>query len=412
MVTAVLVLTGCANQVVNPETTFSRQIVITVAENSAVSNQPVEAGNVMTDEGLETIQIRISEILTIHGLKKVAQWSIKALGIEAVLAEVKDKRSTDDVIQALKKDLRVESVEQVKTYKTLSYNDPYFGMQAGSLGDDVERVHELATGRDIKVAVVDTGIDRQHPELSEKIVHSENFVSHDPVRFDEDEHGTAVAGIIAAKANNKLGIVGVAPNVGLMALKACSQNRISAQATCDSYSLMKALVKTLELQPDIVNLSLSGPDDSLIRRLLQAADRQGIVIVAAAENGSGSFPASMPEVIAVSIPVAEEDKFLPSGSVLAPGVDVLTTSPGSAYSFKSGSSLSTAYVSGVTALIMELHPKISRLEIQQTLAVSVDQSAGLPVIRLCEAISNPQSQSICSAPTAVAGAVDRQTGTD
>ena len=88
-----VLLVGCAGQPIAPAELHRRQIVITVAEpeNNAVANQPVEAGNVMTDEGVESIQIRIGEILTLHGLKKVAQWSIKALGIEAVLAEVTGK---------------------------------------------------------------------------------------------------------------------------------------------------------------------------------------------------------------------------------------------------------------------------------------------------------------------------------
>ncbi len=399
-----LLLAGCAGQALAPADLHRRQIVITVAEpeNNALANQPVEAGNVMNDEGVESVQIRIGEILTLHGLKKVAQWSIKALGIEAVLAEVTGKRTTDEVIQALKQDLRVESVEPVKTYKTLTYNDPYYSMQAGSLGEHIEQIHALTTGKDVQVAIVDTGLDRQHPEFAGRIVHAENFVIHDQARFDGDEHGTAVAGIIAAKGNNEVGIVGVAPEVELMALKACSQDPRGLQASCDSYSLMKALVKVLELRPDVVNLSLAGPDDSLIRRLLQAADREGIVITAAIENGQVAFPASMPEVIAVSTPVATADKALPEGSLQAPGIDVLTTTPGAAYGFKSGSSLSTAYVSGVTALMKQREPGLSRQQIQRLLEATVEQNAGLEMINLCAAFEQSLSGR-CDARTAVAG---------
>ncbi|MFT5209004.1 MAG: major intracellular serine protease [Flavobacterium sp.] len=120
------------------------------------------------------------------------------------------------------------------------------------------------------VAVVDTGVDRTHPELSDRIMYSSSFIDNDISNFDADEHGTAVAGIIGSKANNEVGIVGVAPEVKLMVLKACQQDDKTRRAHCDSYSLLKALTRVLALEPDILNLSLAGPPDPLIARLIDA----------------------------------------------------------------------------------------------------------------------------------------------
>lgn len=341
-------------------------------------------------------QALIASILKSHRLKKVGERQVDALKLTAVIAEFKDDRNLQDVVNDLDRDPRIESVQKVSKYDMLTYNDPYMPLQGTIEREAFELVHALATGKDVVVGVIDTGVDRSHPELASNIIFAKNFVEHDQLNFDFDEHGTAVAGVIASAANNELGIVGVAPDVKIMVFKSCWQDIETRKAACDSYSIVKSLIEVLKQQPDILNLSLAGPRDALIERLLVKASEQGIIIIAAidSQNLSNSFPASMKEVIAVGTPFFEGP--LPLNTVLAPGVDVLTTAPGATYAFRSGSSLASAYVAGAAALIKERRPNISGQQFQEILATSARFSfKNRPIISVCEAVSRQEDGEFC-----------------
>ncbi|MBT4162610.1 MAG: S8 family serine peptidase, partial [Gammaproteobacteria bacterium] len=291
-------------------------------------------------------------------------------------------------IRALDADSRVESVQSIRRFKLLSYNDPYFSLQNTVNGDRIEHIHEITTGKNVVVGLIDTGVDRRHPELADSIVYTNNFVAHDQVSFDLDEHGTAVAGVIGSAANNDLGIVGVAPDIRLMVFKACHQEPASRRTSCDSVSIIKALNDVLQQQPDILNLSLSGPRDEIIEKLLKSASSSGMVLVAAVDETQPfdrSFPASMEEVIAVGTSFRQD---LTGEMVLAPGTDMLTTAPGATYGFKSGSSMATAYVSGIAALMKEKVPDLTSAQIYDYLLQSarLDENE-LPVVDMCSAVN-------------------------
>src|SRR5205085_1842712 len=133
-----------------------------------------------------------------------------------------------------------------------------------------------------------------------------------------------VAGVIAARADNGVGIVGVAPGARLMALRACWQTAPDAQLTvCDTLSLARALVFAIDHRAQVLNLSLSGPPTPLLGKLIDVAMERGGVVVGAYDEAlpAGGFPASHPGVIAVS------DGPAPAGVYLAPGRDVPTTEP-------------------------------------------------------------------------------------
>ena len=399
LVLALFLLEGCASlDSRQEEQRLSQRIVFTI--NYEIASEPslVTSYSYATPPELEPVRVKersqliIDRVLRTHRLKKVSQWTVKPLHLEAVVAEFSGDKSLEEVIAELDADSRVNSVQSVKVYSLLTYNDPYFQLQNSVKSDDIENIHRLATGKDVVVGVVDTGIDRNHPELRDRIIYSRNFVSHDPKRFDGDEHGTSVAGVIGSAANNDLGIVGVAPDVKLMAFKACWQDVISHRASCDSVSLMKALVDVIDQQPDIVNLSLSGPDDPLIRKLLRVANDNGIVLVAADDSRSdSSFPASMREVIAVGSPLGSPhglDSSDENLGILAPGTDVLTTTPGATYAFKSGSSMATAYISGIAALMKERQPTLSGEQIRVHLrSTSTSNDGVVPIVDMCAAIS-------------------------
>lgn len=356
---------------------------------------------------------RIADVIAAHALRKVNQFPISYLAVEAVVAEISEGDDLAEVIRALSEDARVESVQSIRPYKLMTYNDPYFALQNTVSGDRIESIHQISTGKNVSVGIVDTGVDRWHPELSNNIVYSENHVSHDQAAFDLDEHGTAVAGVIGSAANNELGIVGVAPDVSLMVFKACKQEVASRRTSCDSASIIKALTDVLAQKPDILNLSLSGPHDPIIERLLQIASRSGMVLVAAVDESrtiDGSFPARMEEVIAVGTTLSDTRH---AKVVLAPGTDLLTTAPGATYGFKSGSSMATAYVSGIAALMKERTPSLTSGQIRAYLRQSarLDENE-LPVVDMCSAVNraaNIRFQN-CDRARSMAVRVEKPTG--
>lgn len=406
----VFVLSGCATTESAPVDIYARNVVFTVPGDvvsvdvlsgySASGQLNTGAG---TADNVGASQILIQAVLRSHGLRKVSQFRLHALNLEAVVADIGERQSLSEVVEALTQDNRVSSVETVKNFKLMSYNDPYYSLQNTVVSDRIEHIHTLTTGKNVTVGMVDTGVDRLHPELRGRIVYSKNLVSHDQDAFDLDEHGTAVAGVIGSKANNDLGIVGVAPDVGLMVFKACHQDRQTRKTGCDSVSIIKALNDVLIQKPDILNLSLSGPQDPIIERLLKRAYRDGIILVGAVDEKGlleESFPARMPEVIAVGTTFTSGEQV---DMVRAPGTDILTTAPGSTYGFKTGSSMATAYVSGIIALMKERDPGLVGTEAFRRLLLSsqLDEDR-LPVVDMCSAIQLSDAIAACDGTPNVA----------
>jgi subtilisin family serine protease len=270
----------------------------------------------------------------------------------------------------------------------------------------VEPVHRWVTGRGVTIALIDTGVDIDHPDLQGQVTAHRDFVISDSAGFNDDWHGTAVAGVMAALAHNAIGIVGIAPEAKLIALKACSAiEPDSLPAVCDSLSLAQAIDTAIRLQPDILNLSLTGPADPLLERLIDLATAQGIVVVTAQPEQPGrdvGFPASMENVIGVRRSgQSERGKPGAKTSVAAPGSEVLTTCPRGTYHFVSGSSLAAAHVSGIVALMLELKPKLTASAIVEVLRAAVDRGTALSdlgrsdVINVCTAIEILRGRPTC-----------------
>ncbi|HWI10690.1 MAG TPA: S8 family serine peptidase, partial [Burkholderiaceae bacterium] len=212
-------------------------------------------------------------------------------------------------------------------------------------------LHETATGRQVRVAVIDSAVERTHPDLLRQVELSEDFVAGRAV--PAEAHGTAVAGIIAAQADNGIGIAGVAPQARVLALRACWQQ--AAESTlCSSLSLAQALQFAITHDAQVINLSLSGPPDQLLARLLEVALGRGIAVVAAFDRDAagGGFPAAHRGVVAVAVADAASGP-APAAAVIAPGRDVPTTATGARWALVSGSSYAAAHVSGLLALLRE-----------------------------------------------------------
>jgi subtilisin family serine protease len=324
-----------------------------------------------------------------YSLRPVSSWAIRVLGVHCLVYELPGEALPAEAIARLAADSRVESVEALQSFtaQALAYNDPYRPMQRNLDTLAVEQAAAFSTGKGIRVAVIDTGVDLAHADLPGARIHWRNFVDADARRFRADRHGTEVAGVIAATTNNGVGVSGIAPDVGLYVFKACWYAADEARAVCNSYTLAQALAAAIEARVQILNLSLSGPMDPLLSRLVSTALAQGALVVGAApsDGGSDSFPASVPGVLAVASLSAER---APPAALRAPGADILTLEPGDHYDFVSGNSLATAEVSGVAALVWSRRPDAAPAEVRRWLIASGAGEAGMPrSVNVCAALA-------------------------
>jgi len=230
---------------------------------------------------------------------------------------------------------------------------------------DVTEAHTISRGAGIRVAVIDTGVDTRHPDLAGRTLVTRNFVDADEAAFHADRHGTQVAGLIAAAANNGIGIVGVAPDVKLFAYKACWQPAATSAGRCNSFTIAQALADALTVRAQVINLSLVGPSDPLLEALIGKATGAGIIVVGAASADPRlAFPGSLPEVL----PVAESESNIGEATAFrAPARDIVTLVPNGHYDFASGSSLATAQISGVVALLLARNEKIGVKKLREVL---------------------------------------------
>jgi subtilisin family serine protease len=329
-------------------------------------------------------------------LRIVDDWPMPALGVDCFVMEAAEDVAMGQLVEDVALDARVESAQGMNLFRLLSHNDPLFPLQPTAKVWHLAEIHQIATGKNVRVAEIDSGVEFDHPDLRGRVEIARNFVDgRDAV---PETHGTAVAGIIGARADNGVGIVGVAPQAALMALRACWQTPADANvAVCSSFTLAKALQFALDQDAKVVNLSLGGPRDRLLGRLLDVALSRGVVIVAAADPSSrdGGFPASVPGVLAVA---ADDGHDLPQAILLAPGQDIPTTLPGQRWGLVSGSSFATAQVAGLVALLLDLAPNQKPQQIRETLATS-QATASSPdhraIVDACAAVARTVGACAC-----------------
>jgi subtilisin family serine protease len=290
-----------------------------------------------------------------NGLSLATDWPLPILGLDCYVMDVPVSQRADDVAIRLARDPRVNWAQPMNVFRPLGHDDPLFSLQPAAREWQLDELHAAATGRGVRVAVIDSGVQLDHPDLAGQVMDNANFIG-DPNAGGEI-HGTAVAGIIAARADNHLGIAGVAPRARLLVLRACRQ-AAPADTSCTTLSLATALHAAIERRAQLINLSLGGPPDRLIEQLIVAALERGIGVVAAAVRSlpRGGFPATVRGVVAV---VDETSGAGPPGMVAAPGTDIPTTLPGSRWAMVSGASYAAAHISGLLALMLEAQESAS-----------------------------------------------------
>jgi thermitase len=259
----------------------------------------------------------------------------------------------------------------------------------------------------VKIGIVDTGIDQTHPDLSGQTVACAKSQGLLPILGgsiqtgscnDDNEHGTHVAGTIAAKANNGIGVAGVAFNADLVICKAL--NSLGSGSTADVANCINWVASQ---GARVISMSLGGGASTTLQNAVANAwnNGNGAVIVAAAGNDGDAtleYPAAYAQVVSVAATDNRDAhaSFSNTNSdveVAAPGVNVLSTVPGGGYATLSGTSMATPHVAGVAGVLRQLFPGENAAAIRSRLDAAVndlgpagrDTSFGFGRVNLCKA---------------------------
>lgn len=313
-----------------------------------------------------------------HALAESGEFPLDSIGVDCLVYQVPAGQPVAAVIEQIRTDKRVALAQENQVFEGVQSgeSDAFADLSYGPKLIHADSAHRIASGKGVKVAIIDTGAEKEHPDLRGRLQATANFVEGGDRTFSRDIHGTAVAGVVGARADDGIGIFGIAPEADISLYKACWYPDDGGKAQCSSWTLAKAINAAITSGAKIINLSLAGPRDALLEKLLDAAHQRGVNIVAAAlerENNPG-FPAELPYVTPVISAGPDGKPTQPawladfSATVAAPGVEILTTVPNDGYDFVSGSSLATAHISGLIALMLELRPVLTPDEIKNLLS--------------------------------------------
>ena len=338
--------------------------LLTALNSTAIPNEFVaEIDGSLSDAQADALARR-------HGLVRLQSQSFPLLGATVGLFRITDRRPVEKVRREFARDASVRSVQ---------LNFRYFLQQqkaAPAGGDAVQyalaklrlpQAHTMASGANVTIAVIDSGIDVVHPELLNSV--ADNF---DALGSKEGPHvhGTGIAGAIVSHAR----LMGSAPQARILGIRAFGTAANGAEST--TFVILKALNYAVLHGAQIINMSFAGPKDPLIERGIGATAARGVVMVAASGNAGVKspplYPAANRNVIAVTATDARDRLFAASNrgghiAVAAPGVDIFLPAPDEKYQVTSGTSFSAAYVSGLAALMLERNPALKPGEVRAIL---------------------------------------------
>jgi hypothetical protein len=268
--------------------------------------------------------------------------------------------------------------------------------------------HRLATGNRVLVAVIDSGIDPAHPDLADAIAASFDAEADDTAPH---QHGTGMAGAIAARRT----MLGTAPRVGILAVRAFGSKPGTAEGT--TFNIIKGLDWAVEQGARVINMSFAGPPDPRLRDAIAKVSRKGIVLVAAAGNAGPRsaplYPGADPNVIAVTATDVDDALFQGANrgtyiAVAAPGVDVLVPGIRGTYQFTTGTSVASAQVSGVAALLIERNPSLTPADIRRILTRTAkaigpkghERDFGAGLVNAYQAVASAKTASVPASKSA------------
>ena len=224
-------------------------------------------------------------------------------------------------------------------------------------------------GEEVIVAVVDTGVDLNHPDLKDRLVLGYNVFTEGSDAYDDVGHGTHVAGIIAAQINNYEGIAGVAPRTRIMPVKVLDETGAGS-----TYAVAQGIIWATDNGARVINLSLGNyAEAEFLHDAIRYAYDRDVVLVAATGNDhteSPGYPAAYDEVFAVGATdydqsVAQFSNYGEYVDVAAPGVSIASTYPSNQYAALSGTSMASPHTAALAAMIRSVNPKLTNEQIMQ-----------------------------------------------
>jgi hypothetical protein len=305
---------------------------------------------------------QINALQTRFRLTRLESQTFQLTGTTIYRWRVPNGISVPRAVQAIEGDARVASAQPNYLF-TLQQSEAAAAAVAGDPAQyglaklRLPEAHGLAKGDNVLVAVIDSGIDVAHPELSGAIAQSYDAVG--TPTMTPHTHGTAMASLIAARGK----LLGAAPRARILAIRAFDPAGKSAEGT--TFNILKSLNWAAANGARVINMSFAGPSDPAIGRSLAAARKKGIVLVAAAGNAGAKsaplYPAADANVIAVSATDADDQLLEQSNrgnhiAVAAPGSQIMVAIPDGGYEVSSGTSHAAAEVSGIVALMIERKP--------------------------------------------------------
>jgi subtilisin family serine protease len=329
-----------------------------------------------------------------HGLSVLSELGPPAASFAEVVSTA--GRPVAEVIAELNADPAVEYAEpnyvvglaEDPTVAAVGVNDPKTGPQYSLDRMRVREAWALSTGTSGIVAVLDTGVDYGHADLTGRVLPGYDFVNNDAVASDDNGHGTWVAGIIGANPNDGIGIAGISWHDRILPVKI-----MNASGTGDTSDLTAGIVWATDHGASVINMSVGGfPYSQYVHDAIRYAWNADVVLVGAAGNNAVDtqfFPASYPEVVSVSATQVDDEfsnwsNYGADVDVSAPGASVLTTncpvckpieqdiSGDHGYTYISGTSFAAPNVAGVVALIRARYPTMSAAWVVDRLKSSVD----------------------------------------
>ncbi|WP_139364827.1 S8 family serine peptidase [Sutcliffiella halmapala] len=344
----------------------------------------------------------------------------------------KNKEAKVDVIEVPASELNdslqeLESLPQVEyavediEYEFFGVNDPYYNDYQSIDFDRVDANKAWNLFKPKKrpvVAVLDSGVHIEHPDLKNQIVKPYNVLQNNNKPVDDVGHGTHVAGIVGAQTNNQIGIASLSKGVSIMPVKVGDANRLWAS------DIAKGIKYAVDNGADIINLSLGGAYNSYVEEMVQYAyDKNVLVVAAAGNNGSSSYmyPAAYPTVLSVGAIDGWTDypahfsNFGTWVSVTAPGVDILSTYGKDRYEYMDGTSMASPMVASLAGLLKNHAPELNGNQLRYITEVSAEPNPfdyGWEVISLNGRINAGYAMKVYSEAGRIFGPTSVETSND
>lgn len=371
---AVLLGAGFTHPVLGQEVTKSGVVVEPINNHQAMQNEKTP---LLSDE---VLVIKYKTPLSQSELQKAGLVMIKHIpSLNTAVVKLKNKKNMNSVIRTFSKKEHIASIQPSALYKPFGNGDPKASQQYYMQMLNIPKAQSMAGKNKVRVAVIDQGIDMNHPELKDKLLPSYNAVN--PMSAGKpDFHGTHVAGILGSSKGNGIGGYGVNPNVEILPIDVFDRGY-----GAPDYAIAQGILYAIEKDAKVINLSLGGPFPSqIVDDAVKKAIDKGIVIVAAAGNSGDdapNYPAAYEGVISVGNidekkKLAVDSSFGASVDVVAPGENIYNAiyeyEKKSSFRHMSGTSMASPVVAGVASLLLSKNPSLTPAEIEYILKHTSD----------------------------------------